>query len=49
MKTRTRATLEAHGWSVSSTKDFLQLSDADSALVDFRLALSRSLRSWRQR
>ena len=49
MKTRKRATLEAHGWSVGSTKDFLQLSDAESALVELRLGLSRSLRSWRKR
>ena len=49
MKASKRAKLEAHGWSVGSTKDFLQLSDAESALVDLRLALSLSLRSWRKR
>ncbi len=47
MKTSKRAKLVAHGRTVGSTKDFLQLSDAESALVDLRLALSLSLRSWR--
>ena len=49
MKTGRRAKLEARGWSVGSTQDFLLLSDAESALVDLRLALSQSLRSLRKR
>ncbi len=49
MKTGKRAKLEAHGWSVGSAQDFLQLSDAESALVELRLALSHSLRNWRKR
>ena len=49
MKTRKRSQLEARGWTVGSAQDFLQLSDAESALVELRLALGHSLRSWRKR
>jgi predicted transcriptional regulator len=49
MKTSKRAKLEAAGWSIGSAQDFLQLSDAESALVELRLALSHSLRNWRKR
>ena len=49
MKTRKRSQLEARGWTVGSAQDFLQLSDAESAFVELRLALSHSLRSWRKR
>ncbi len=49
MKTAKRAKLKAQGWSVGSAQDFLKLSDAESALVELRLALSHSLRSWRKR
>ena len=49
MKTRKRSQLETSGWTVGSAQDFLQLSDAEHALVELRLALSHSLRSWRKR
>ncbi len=49
MKTGKRAKLAASGWPVGSAQDFLQLSDAESALVELRLALSHSLRNWRKR
>jgi predicted transcriptional regulator len=49
MKTSKRAKLEAAGWSIGSAQDFLQLSDAERALVELRLALSHSLRNWRKR
>ncbi len=49
MKRTKRARLEAGGWAVGSVKDFLQLSEADAALIDMKLALSRSLRDWRNR
>ena len=49
MKTGKRSTLEASGWTVGSAQDFLQLSDAESALVELRLALSQSLKRWRKR
>lgn len=49
MKSSKRAKLEAHGWAVGSARDFLNLSDAEAALVEVRLALSQSLKKWRKR
>jgi len=42
-----RAKLKASGWTIGSTQDFLGLSAEEAALVELRLALSRSLRTWR--
>ena len=47
MKNTKRAKLEAVGWAVGSVNEFLGLSDADAALIDMKLALSRSLRERR--
>jgi len=47
MKKNKRARLEAHGWRVGNTEDFLELSEEESALVDTRLALSGSVRDRR--
>ena len=47
MKNTKRAKLEAAGWAVGSVKEFLELSDAEAALIDMKLALSRSLRDRR--
>lgn len=49
MKKSKRTKLEAAGWAVGSVQDFLGLSDADAALIELKLALSRSLRDRRQR
>jgi DNA-binding XRE family transcriptional regulator len=49
MKNAKRAKLEAAGWAVGSVKEFLGLSDADAALIDMKLALSRSLRDRRNK
>jgi hypothetical protein len=43
MKQTKRAKLEAAGWAVGSVKEFLSLSEADAALIDIKLALSRNL------
>lgn len=43
----TKKRLEAAGWAVSDTKDFLDLSQAESAYVDMKLALARGLREGR--
>lgn len=43
-----RDKLEANGWKVGSVKDFLRLSSEESALIEIKLALSRSLRQRRQ-
>lgn len=38
-----KAKLEAAGWTVGSTQDFLQLNEAESAFVDFKIAFSEAL------
>jgi predicted XRE-type DNA-binding protein len=47
MKHSKRVRLAAHGWAVGSVQDFLNLSDAEAALVELRLALSRHVKIWR--
>lgn len=47
MKTTKRQKLEAAGWAVGSTADFLGLSPEEASLVEMKLALSQTLRSWR--
>jgi DNA-binding XRE family transcriptional regulator len=49
MKHTKRTKLEAAGWTVGSVKEFLGLSDADAALINLKLGLSRSLRNRRQK
>ena len=48
MKKSKRRKLEAAGWAVGSVQEFLGLSDADAALIEMKLSLSRSLRDRRQ-
>lgn len=38
-----KAKLKAAGWTVGSTQDFLQLSEAESAFVDCKIAFSEAL------
>jgi helix-turn-helix protein len=47
MKTRKRGKLESHGWRVGSAAEFLALTPEEAALVETKLALSRSLRAHR--
>src|SRR5438309_11281178 len=49
MKKGKREKLKAAGWAVGSVQDFLGLSDADAALIEMKLPLSRTLRDRRQR
>lgn len=44
-----RARLEAHGWKVGSTEEFLGLSKEEAAFVEMKLALARCLRELRAR
>ena len=44
-----RKALEADGWKVGSTKEFLRLSDEDAALIDLKLALGRAVKERRTR
>jgi DNA-binding XRE family transcriptional regulator len=41
--------LEAQGWKIGSTSEFLQLSPEESILIDIKLALSLNLKERRQR
>ena len=47
MKKTKRARLEAKGWRVGSTADFLELTAEEAALVETRVALSQTLRERR--
>lgn len=49
MKESKRRKLEAAGWRVGSAEEFLDLSAAESAIVDLRLALSQALRRRREK
>ncbi len=48
MDARKRKRLEAAGWKVGTAADFLELSAAEAALVETRLAVSDALRERRQ-
>jgi ribosome-binding protein aMBF1 (putative translation factor) len=41
--------LEAKGWKVGSAKEFLRLSDEESAYIDLKMRLADGLRNRRQR
>ncbi|HEY2862784.1 MAG TPA: helix-turn-helix transcriptional regulator [Casimicrobiaceae bacterium] len=47
MNSQKKAKLEAAGWAVGSAKDFLNLSDAEAAYVETKVALGEKLRSAR--
>jgi len=47
MNANKRRKLEAAGWSVGSTADFLALTQAEEMLVEMRLSLASALRSRR--
>lgn len=48
MKKSKRTKLQTAGWAIGSVQDFLGLSDADTALIELKLALSRMLRDRRR-
>ena len=48
MKKDKRKKLERAGWVVGGTQEFLELSDAEMALVDVRVSLAQALRRRRQ-
>lgn len=41
--------LEAKGWKVGTVSEFLDLTPEDSALIEIKLSLSRSLKARRQK
>lgn len=48
MKTSKRKKLRAAGWKISSTREFLGLSDEEAAFVELKLTLSASLKECRK-
>ena len=49
MKQAKQKRLEAAGWKVSGTKDFLGLSDEEAAMIEVKLQLANALRTVRTR
>lgn len=47
MRTAKRDRLQQAGWRIGSAQDFLGLSDDETALIEMRLALGRSLKERR--
>ena len=48
MKTAKRKRLEAKGWKIGSSTEFLGLSSEEAAYVELKLALSRNLQTTRK-
>ena len=48
MKTAKRKQLEAKGWKVGDSREFLGLSEEETAYVELKLALSRNLQETRK-
>jgi DNA-binding XRE family transcriptional regulator len=48
MELTKRQKLEAAGWKVGNTAEFLQLSPAEIEIIEIRLSLSKSLKELRQ-
>ena len=48
MKTAKRKRLEAKGWKIGNSTEFLGLSTEESAYVELKLALSRNLQTTRK-
>jgi transcriptional regulator with XRE-family HTH domain len=48
MRADKRKKLEARGWKVGDADDFLELSPAESSLVDMKVSLARNLKTLRK-
>lgn len=49
MREEKKKRLEAKGWKVGSAREFLQLTDEESAYIELKIRLAESLRERRQR
>ncbi len=49
MDSEKKARLEAHGWRVGSTEEFLGLTPEESAYIELRLKLSDAVREYRKK
>jgi len=48
MKKEKRRRLERAGWKVGDTKEFLELDDAEMAVIELRVSLAKELRERRR-
>jgi len=48
MKKAKRELLEAHGWKVGDTQDFLSLTEEELEYIDIKITLSEKVRTVRQ-
>ena len=49
MRDEKRRRLEARGWKIGTTKEFLQLTAEEAAYVELKVRLAIGLREWRRR
>ncbi|MBI3799139.1 MAG: XRE family transcriptional regulator [Deltaproteobacteria bacterium] len=49
MKPEKRKRLEAAGWRVGTTSEFLELTDEEAALIELKLDLARAVKAERMR
>ena len=49
MNTKKKKLLEAAGWRVGSTDDFLSLTEEEAAYIDLKITLSKQVRQCRKR
>ncbi len=49
MNTKKKKLLEAAGWRVGSTDDFLSLTEEEAAYIDLKITLSKKVRQCRER
>ena len=49
MKPEKRKRLEAAGWKVASVREFLDLTDEETALIELKLDLARAVKAERMR
>ena len=49
MREEKKRRLEAKGWKIGSVKEFLRLSDEESAYIEIKIRLAEGLRERRQR
>ena len=47
MKKQKQERLARAGWKIGSAREFLGLNEEESALIEMRLVLARSLKAWR--
>jgi predicted transcriptional regulator len=49
MRDEKRRRLEARGWKVGTTQEFLQLTAEEAAYIELKVRLAIGLREWRRR